>query len=818
MVLGQLAVGLSLVFFFWAYTFCVGSCVLLNFRFESEQPPEPFDATDVLVSTCVGFALLIFLLITVAAAHAFFAPVIFASLVLLLVITALTASRRVGGTSILASYRSAASSCLNPPWFTILIICVILSAPALLPYNSSDDTLYHFADAINWSNTGSLVVDPFLRFPLAQFNVEILYALFFAFHLNAYVQFVTWIFFAITATGIVAFAYRLIREAGAPSALAALVALVTSAMFVLLPIALRYSVIGLIDIPAGAMLLALGAAATRSQKNYPRYGIAMAIIGGSFAGMKLTFAPFVIVAIVLVYVVGFTQNVSKKKILAICTLAVIVASPWYLRNIIVAGDPVDPVINLAMHHSDPFWTQSDFDAQKAELHVNVPVLFAPIWVFLNPQQAVGSVSLSYCLLYLPFVLFGVLLCSKTLRTRWRSLFLIDLILVAAISQEMIVSNRVARYSLHFYGLYTIFLCLATWMFINALASRLPPKLAYSGRLLSAFVLAVLIIPKETAEYGDFREAYTRLYFGVKYPTAVLTQVEGYWESQELSRLIVASGTQSRVLEFDLENLAYYFREHGITSMGDYWGPGSFNVFKDAVANGTFTKKLSEMDIGAVLIRKNGNLFTPDVRGNIIRSLLGAGFTEISRPDSEDRDFVRANILKLAAANGVVIQADEGIVSGDISFVDKFGYGRIAHDSSTSFVPGGLTAFILPVLFRNEYSRSLTILGGYNITFDSILINGNSKITFDVAKLFAFGDPAHAWVEIKGRSGTRRIFDAMIPKASDDGPLWQSESLQLHEGDAAVSLVFGVSGGEWVAFVHPKISDARFVDLEGFPTI
>ena len=61
--------------------------------------------------------------------------------------------------------------------------------------------MYHLTYAADWANAGYLKIDPFIRFPLAQFNVELLFAMCMVLHLTAYVQFVTWIFFAMSATG-----------------------------------------------------------------------------------------------------------------------------------------------------------------------------------------------------------------------------------------------------------------------------------------------------------------------------------------------------------------------------------------------------------------------------------------------------------------------------------------------------------------------------------------------------------------------------------------------------------------------------------------
>ena len=167
-------------------------------------------------------------------------------------------------------------------------------------------------------------------------------------------------------------------------------------VFVSAPFVLRYEDVAYVDVPACAMMLALGSAAYRAYSHFGRYATAIAVIGGSFGWIKLELLPTALLVIVLIVWFAKVNGAGRKRVLLLVAAFSIVACPWFLLNFVEAGDPISPLLNLTFHHRDPFWIQADLDGQNAGMRSNVPFPIRPIAMFLNPTDAADWVDLAFC--------------------------------------------------------------------------------------------------------------------------------------------------------------------------------------------------------------------------------------------------------------------------------------------------------------------------------------------------------------------------------------------------------------------------------------
>src|SRR5207302_4279549 len=107
------------------------------------------------------------------------------------------------------------------------------------------------------------------------------------------------------------------------------------------------------------------------------------------------------------------QRKRRSRVLVLSVLLILLSAPWYLRNFVLAGDPITPVLNLKFRGRDPIFTQVDYSGLITALQPQKDVsaaLLLPVNLFYQPDSA----NLSTLFLYLPVATL-LLLALKTFR-------------------------------------------------------------------------------------------------------------------------------------------------------------------------------------------------------------------------------------------------------------------------------------------------------------------------------------------------------------------------------------------------------------------
>jgi hypothetical protein len=788
-----------------------------------ERRRDHYDAVGLLIFTAVGFAIQIFVLFFLAQMHSFYAYVIAIALSSVLFLAAFFALRKCPLRELLETLVSPLKNACGPAWLFVLGCCCFLSAPAILPPVKYDSIMYHLAYAVEWSRAGGLTVDRFLHFPLAEFNIELLYAMMFSFKLDDYVQFETWTLFCVCATGSVALTIMLLKRMGASRFEASLASIVVSFVYISCPLVVSLMDTAYIDLPAGALLLAFSAAALRAKDDFSRAGLALALIGGCFIGSKISFLPSIILILFLLITRARACRASRRSLIISISLLLVLASPWYLRNAIVAGDPIDPVFNLAVHHSDPFWTSDDLARQKSDLNRSIPFYAVPIWLYMNPIESEGAVSSSFLFFYVVVALGLVLLLNKRFRQSQPDLSLIAGIVIFAMAEQFFESNRFNRYSMPFFALFIILIMMTSWLSSRWLSKALFKLESWQLQLSSILVILLMALPPPVAfnEYHDLDYQYQMLGTALKFPQFYLGGLAGYQVASNLADFVASSGSSENVLDVDFQDLQYFFRRKGVVAIGDWWGPGRYSDLQSAINDDRVADYLEHLSVGAIMFGRDIK-FLGDSVTRFAAEIKKAGFLEVSNPEADSRVFIRPQLISEAKAHGDLWDMSPFSSSklylesifGNATVYDANG---IAKDKSVAS-----SSFIFPVLNGGKSVNAVTVTARNEVRFPVILTSPNSKLTADVGKIFSAGSPAIAWIDLQVGQKRRRIFSETVPVAVGREPIWQNVSIPVRSTSPRLNVILGassVAGGgmaDWVAFAHPILTDAKPAEPE--PTV
>ena len=69
---------------------------------------------------------------------------------------------------------------------------------------------------------------------------------------------------------------------------------------------------------------------------------------------------------------GRDRNARRGAVAGILAVLCAVSAPWYVRNLVLAGDPIAPTLNIALYGSDGLW-KNDRVERTLERHGDVEV-------------------------------------------------------------------------------------------------------------------------------------------------------------------------------------------------------------------------------------------------------------------------------------------------------------------------------------------------------------------------------------------------------------------------------------------------------------
>lgn len=294
----------------------------------AEDDASPTDA--LITSFATGLALWVPALFVLALLHAYRAPVIAA---LAIVAVALPRGRTRPGRIIVAALR-------EEPWlWAFFALC---SFSALLPPYRWDETAYHLAQAEQWVQAGTLTVDPSLRYPLNVCNWQLVQGVALMMHSDAVVHLLTWLTGCLSALCV----RRWLTRLSVPSTISYPAAIA----FFVTPLVQSGLTTGLIDVPLMFWLTVAVYALPKKRG---------ALCAAMFVGMKITALLFFPLFVGL----AVWQYRGRRLATYVAVLA-IASAPWYVRNVVISGDPVTPLLV----HPARYWSDWDRAAQAADLH------------------------------------------------------------------------------------------------------------------------------------------------------------------------------------------------------------------------------------------------------------------------------------------------------------------------------------------------------------------------------------------------------------------------------------------------------------------
>ncbi|MBV8116620.1 MAG: hypothetical protein JOZ01_01510 [Candidatus Eremiobacteraeota bacterium] len=520
--------------------------------------------------------------------------------------------------------------CWNWPLAAIYLAMLAIATRAVIPEGTgySDAIYYHFAYAQDWANAGRLWVDPFMAFIFYANNFVLFFTAWIVLHAGAYLQFLTWTAGLLTALAL----YATIDDCGdarSNGPARAVIGLLIVASVISSAIFLDYSVLGYIDVPIGAMaLLAVVALRLALVEDRPQWLAVAAVLAGFLVGMKGSFIALLPVFAVALVWAAATLRMRAGAIAAIFALLCAVASPWYVRNWILAGDPIAPALNIALHGQDGLWKTAEWNGLWQDMATSKSpraFLTLPIRAYAHPTmpdfREYGASGL-ILFLYVPaLVALGALL----LRRRLAPSLTIPIFVVTCFALYWFVSTSLLRYALLFYAL--LGLCVGM-LLVEWIARR--PRLAWLAVAL-ALVAALPVFPSLDPN-GDFiqNDILSDVHAFVHYrgEQAFLDANDsGYADSQLAAAWMRRHGYSGNIYVISDNAFDYYFRRDGVLSIGNWTGPAGYFRLLQAVDAGEAAEFLNELGTHAVFFSPQ-QLLDAGVEHVLAVQLKNAGYREV----------------------------------------------------------------------------------------------------------------------------------------------------------------------------------------------
>ena len=226
----------------------------------------------------------------------------------------------------------------------VLVVCSFLLVgsffSSLMPPTQSDALRYHLTTPKIWLQHGGFCCIPNISFSNFPMTIDILYAVPLAFGLPSVAKLIHWSFL-LASLGML---HRMGQVFGNRAA-----ARLSAVLFVTIPFVPILASWAFIEMGLCAYLLLTVAAAlqlvTELRPSW-KTGILLGLAGGWLLGCKYTSLIFLVLLLVFLVMprrlFGVPSHRPRRAILA-GVLSLLVASPWYVKNLIYNGNPVYPM-------------------------------------------------------------------------------------------------------------------------------------------------------------------------------------------------------------------------------------------------------------------------------------------------------------------------------------------------------------------------------------------------------------------------------------------------------------------------------------------
>jgi len=636
--LSRLAEGLVIAHIFLLVSFLVGSGV---FSVPTARTQSAAHAMLRTVCTCAaGMAILGFVMFVLAVIGLFSAPFVISATAVLLLLGSVLGKRGISNSEYWSGRVRSLIESWDLPTLLVYGVMLVLAVPSVIPNLGGDPINYHLAFAGDLAHSAKLVVDPFLRFPFYANNYTLLFAALLSLHGAAFVNFLTWVAALLTGLGV----YASVRTALDGNRIRLWPAVVSGALMlavILSPTFLRWLNTAYLDVPIGTFalspVLCMQLALLERDR---RWLFVAAVIAAFFIGMKPSFLVLFPVFALAIFLTARGMQVPRKIAWLCLLLYLILSAPWYIRNLILAGDPVPPVVNIALYGTDGIVTKSEWNALQSDLattRTGRALFILPFRAFVEPgsrdfrEYGVNALML---LLYVPML---VLIVRLGLGARGDPILPISVVLLTAFVLYWFFTGTLLRYALLFFPLLAACLGFSA----AAITINMPAYWrSYLAPIIGLIAIASIIPSPGTKEfyrriyhsgYKDLASAYTGdqaylMHFG-----------EGYAEEEYASSTLARAGIRGRVYGLGKSD-PYFFQRHGFVSIGDWVGPAGYFRLAHAVDAGQAPRYLADLGVDAVLIDP-----PPPLRGLAVpleRQLTAHGFCAVQVPGTQSRLLLR----------------------------------------------------------------------------------------------------------------------------------------------------------------------------------
>jgi hypothetical protein len=510
-------------------------------------------------------------------------------------------------------------------------LALVTMIPAVYPEMTSDGVRGHLAYAQDWATHGRIYTDLLLRGAFTATNFQLVFAVFDVLHAQAFVHFAVWLCGALTVLGVRA-ALTMVEETYPPPSGAAdgvtraMVTFLLPATIVLSGVFLHWNDTGMIDIPIEFYVFApvLCTVAAVIAKQDLRWA---AVVTAAFAiGMKLSLPLLVPLFVPLLWVSIASLGGRRSARVGACVVMLLLASPWYVRNLVQDHDPIPPFFNAALHRQDEIFSRRDLRLGLADIAasrdpVDLALLPYRVWATpTTPFREQSNVGL-FLFMYVPFAVVAGALMTGARSPRARATGM----LCAAAA-------------------YTVGYCLVTSYLLRYLLAAQPPLAASVGALLLAVprVPAAYLIRAALAVVTVVPTPGTGWWYREQWP--YYTNVEGYADTNEFLTRMFGGYAQvrevvdspyftrrpgQRVLLVRAE-VEYYFRTEGIDTIGDWFGPGRYTDLIAAMENDRLGDYVRHWNIDAVIVQNNAGALSAEQTASLRTGLERLGFRPVER--------------------------------------------------------------------------------------------------------------------------------------------------------------------------------------------
>jgi hypothetical protein len=653
-VAGQLAIGLVLIHVAWVYFYLCGTLLqtplFAAFGWGDDEPTRSESLLRLVVTTAGGIAItgfVTFVLGLVGLIH----PAAFCGwIVVMFGLFALC-----GDSPLRASFwRSRAGALVragSPGALVVYLGALLLAVPAILPEVQYDPLFGYDVVAYGWAHHHGIYVDYWRRFPYYAENWMLIATWAFAFGVDDWGNFLGWLTGCLSMLGAYAYVTHMIERARAYEAapwLAPSAGIAAAAAVGVSPIFLRWGDTGMVDVPSGLFFFAAAAAAAAACVSPWRGWTPHAIACGAFfAGIKSSLIVFIPIFALLAYVLALRAG-GRRLAVSAALAAIVLSSPWYVKNFIQGGDPIAPVLNLALHGVDSKLSKQDMEGQLADLSVGQTPdarLRAPYDILEATESTFyrepGSTVLLGLIVLPPLVVSYIVFRRRPLPWRGASTatFVLGALLFFAISYWLATSH-LARYTLMFAPALAAF---AVPLIVSAAAQRhAPAALALAGACLTA-------LPASRGAYTYDYQFWQNNYefiggFYTDRTSYLALRVFGYTEGQYLCRVYAENPESAhRVYVVNTETLNYFFARCGATSIGDWFGPERYGDLAAAVGRGAAVEHLRRFGVDAVLVPSSAAALSLATQQDLFAQLRQGGFREVVLPNSVYHIFIARDL-------------------------------------------------------------------------------------------------------------------------------------------------------------------------------